>query len=78
MMDFADDFTYFSFDQLLLEARNLYRFNKHIERISLSRSDNNQPELLFHLNTRTPLTLKQLGLPTCFRCVRTRLVAANQ
>lgn len=78
MMDFADDFTYFSFDELLKEAQKLYRFNKHIKDIRLDRSGNKQPELVFHLNTNRPLSLKQLGLPVQFRCVKTRLRAANQ
>jgi len=43
MMDFADDFTYFSFDELLKEAKRLYRFNKHIKDIRLDRTGNQQP-----------------------------------
>ena len=78
MMDFADDFTYFTVDEILKEARQLYRFNKHIEQIRLDKTVNKQPELVFYINTTKPLTLKQLGLPVQFRCVKTRTVAANQ
>ncbi len=78
MMDFADDFTYFSFDELLKEVKNMYRFNKHVTDIRLDKTHNNQPELVFVINTPSPLTLRQLGLPLQFRCIKTRLVAANQ
>ena len=78
MMDFADDFTCFSIDEILKEARHLYRYNRHIKEIRLDRSVKDQPELVFHINTTGTLTLKQLGLPVKFRCVKTRLEAANR
>lgn len=78
MMDFADDFTCFSIDEILKEARDLYRFNRHITEIRIDTSINNRPELVFYINTARSLTLKQLGLPVKFRCVKTRLQAANQ
>lgn len=77
MMDFADDFTCCSMDEILREARQLYRFNKHIEKISLDTSIKQQPVLVFHIHMPKLLTLSQLGLPVAFRRIRTRLRAAN-
>jgi hypothetical protein len=77
MMDFADDFTCCSMDEILREAQQLYRFNKHIEKISLETSAKQQPVLVFYIRMPKLLTLKQLGLPIAFRRIRTRLHAAN-
>lgn len=77
-MDFADDFTYFSFEQLLEEAKQLYRYNKHVRDIRLDKSSNDEPTLNFYVDIPKRLSLGQLGLPLRFRCMPTRLVAANE
>ena len=76
-MDFADDFTYFSFEQLLDEAKQLYRHNKHVRDIRLDKSSNDEPTLNFYIDKSTRLGLHQLGLPARFRCMPTRLIVAN-
>jgi len=77
-VDFADDFTYFSYDLLLNEAKQLYRHNKYVRDIRLDRSANDEPVLNFYIDKPTRLGLHQLGLPMCFRCMPTRLVVANE
>jgi hypothetical protein len=77
MMDFADDFKYFSFELLLDEARKLYRHNKYICDIRLDRSANDEPTLSFYIDKPKRLGLHQLGLPVRFRCMPTRLIVAN-
>lgn len=76
-MDFADDFTYFSFEQLLAEAKRLYCHNKHVRDIRLDKSANDEPTLNFHIEMPTQLGLHQLGLPVRFRCMPIRFVVAN-
>lgn len=76
-MDFADDFTYFTFEQVLEEARRLYRHNKHLRTIRLDHSANDEPILEFHVTKPARLGLHQLGLPVTFRCMATRMVVAN-
>ena len=76
-MDFADDFTYFSFEQLLEEAKQLYRYNKYVRDIRLDQSSNDEPTLNFYIDTPKRFSLRQLGLPVRFRCMPTRLVAVN-
>ena len=76
-MDFADDFTYFSLEQVLAEVKKLYRNNKHIVDIRLGSAANEEPTLNFYLNKPKRLTVRQLGLPGQFRCLKTRFIAAN-
>ena len=76
-MDFADDFTYFTFDDVLREAKDLYRHNKHIIDIKMDAQAKHGPTLVFRINTRKKLSLKQLGLPAQFRRFRTEIAAAN-
>ena len=77
-MDFADDFTYFSLELLLSEARQLYRHNTYVRDIRLDKSANDGPILNFYIDKPTRLGLHQLGLPVRFRCMPTRLVVANE
>jgi len=76
-MDFADDFTYFSFEQVLQEVKRLYAHNKHIRDIRLSQVANDGPVLNFYVEKPEGLSIKQLGLPGRFRCLETRFIAAN-
>ena len=76
-MDFADDFTYFSLELLLKEAKQLYRHNRYVRDIRLDRSANDEPVLNFYIDRPNRLSLPRLGLPTRFRCIRARLVVAN-
>ena len=77
-MDFADDFTYFSLEVLLKEAKQLYRHNRYVRDIRLDRSANDEPILSFYIDRPPRLTLPRLGLPGRFRCIPTRLVVANE
>ena len=76
-MDFADDFTYFTFDQVLAEAKKLYGRNKHVQDIRLEEAANDDPTMTFYVNKPKRLTFNQLGLPGRFRCLKVRFVAAN-
>lgn len=76
-MDFADDFTYFTFEQVLEEAKRLYGHNKHIVNIDLRKSANDEPTITFTINKPKKLKVTQLGLPGQFRCLKTEFVAAN-
>ncbi len=78
-MDFADDFTYFNFDQVLTEARELYRHNRHVTAICLRQAANDsEPALEFHINKPHRLGVHQLGLPVRFRNMTTRFIVANE
>lgn len=77
-MDFADDFTYFSFEQVLAEVKKLYRYNKHVVDIRLDTAANDGPMLNFYVNKPKHLGIHQLGLPGQFRCLQTRFIAANE
>jgi len=76
-MDFADDFTYFSFEQVLAEVKKLYAHNKHVCDIRLEKAANDEPTLSFYITKPKRLALNQLGLPGRFRCMQTRFIAAN-
>ncbi|MGD8927093.1 MAG: hypothetical protein PVG20_09590 [Thioalkalispiraceae bacterium] len=77
MMDFADDFTYFTLEEVLAEVRKLYSHNKHVVDIRLDKAANDDPTLNFYVNKPQRLGLHQLGLPGQFRCLKTRFIAAN-
>ena len=76
-MDFADDFTYFTIEEVLAEVKKLYRHNKHVVDIRLDKAANDEPKLNFYVNKPKRLGLHQLGLPGQFRCLKTRFIAAN-
>ena len=76
-MDFADDFTYFSFEQVLEEVKKLYRHNRHVIDIRLDSAANDDPSIVFYVNKPERLGVHQLGLPGRFRCLKTRFIAAN-
>lgn len=76
-MDFADDFTCFSLEQVLEEVKKLYRHNRHVVDIRLESAANDEPTLNFYVNRPKRLGLHQLGLPGQFRCLKTRFIAAN-
>jgi len=77
-MDFADDFTYFTFEQVLAEVKRLYSHNKHVVDIRLDNAANDEPTLNFYVNKPKRVGLHQLGLPGQFRCLKTKFIAANQ
>ena len=66
-MDFADDFTYFTLEEVLAEVKQLYRHHKHVVDIRLDRSANDDPTLNFYVDKPRRLALHQLGLPGQFR-----------
>ena len=76
-MDFADDFTYFTFEQILAEVKRLYSRNKHVRDIRLVKAANDEPTINFYITKPKCLQVQQLGLPRQFRCLKTRFVAAN-
>ena len=76
-MDFADDFTYFTLEQVLDEVKNLYRHNKHVVDICLDTAANDGPVLNFIIRKPKRLGVHQLGLPGQFRCLKTLFIAAN-
>ncbi len=76
-MDFADDFTCFTFEQVLTEVKRLYSGNKHVKDIRLLRAANDEPVLNFYIDKPRRLSVQQLGLPGQFRCLKTRFVAVN-
>lgn len=76
-MDFADDFKYFTFELMLDEARQLYRHNRYVRDIRIDSAANDEPTLSFYIDKPQRLGLHQLGLPTRFRCMPTRLIVAN-
>lgn len=76
-MDFADDFTYFTFEEVLAEVRKLYQNNKHVVDIRLGSAANDEPTLNFYVKRPRRLGLHQLGLPGTFRCLKTNFIAAN-
>ncbi len=76
-MDFADDFTYFTIEEVLAEVKRLYRHNKHVVNIRLDSAANDEPALNFYINKPKRLSVQQLGLPGQFRCLQTRFIAAN-
>ena len=76
-MDFADDFTYFTFEEVLAEVKRLYGHNKHIVDIRLDSAANDDPTLNFYINKPKRLGIHQLGLPGRFRCLKTKFIAAN-
>lgn len=77
MMDFADDFTYFTFEQVLAEVRSMYGRNKHVREIRLDRIANDNPTIDFYVEKPKKLKLHQLGLPGRFRSLQVRLIPAN-
>ena len=76
-MDFADDFTYFTFEQILTEVKRLYSRNKHVRDIRLVKAANDEPTINFYIDKPQRLAIHQLGLPGQFRCLKTRFVAVN-
>lgn len=77
-MDFADDFTYFTFEEVLAEVKKLYSANKHVKDIRLGKAANDEPTLNFYIDQPKGLSIRQLGLPGRFRCLETRFIAANE
>jgi hypothetical protein len=76
-MDFADDFTYFTLNDVVEEAKRLFGHHRYVADIRLEQAANDEPALAIRLKTDTDLSLKQLGLPVQFRRLKTKLVAAN-
>jgi len=76
-MDFADDFTYFTFEQILAEVKRLYSRNKHVRDIRLVKAANDEPTIHFYIDKPQRLAMHQIGLPGQFRCLKTRFVAVN-
>jgi len=76
-MDFADDFTYFTFEQILAEVKRLYGRNRHVKEIRLIKAANDEPTINFYINKPQRVSIHQIGLPGQFRCLKTRFVAVN-
>ncbi|MBI3560962.1 MAG: hypothetical protein HY080_04515 [Gammaproteobacteria bacterium] len=66
-MDFVTDFTYFSMEEVLREARRLYGRNKYVCQIRLDKAATDRQEMRFFVTKPRHLTLTQLGLPLRFR-----------
>ena len=66
-MDFADDFTYFSMNEILQEVKRLYGKNKYVTFIGMSTAANEQLGIKFVVTKPRHLTIAQMGLPLRFR-----------
>jgi hypothetical protein len=76
-MDFADDFTYFTLEEILQEARRLYGQNKYVAGISLDKAVNDEPSIKMVIRKPKNLKLTQLGLPLRFRNMPVTLLQAS-
>lgn len=76
-MDFADDFTYFTLEEILAEAKRLYGQNRYVTGIRLDKSANDEPGIRMEVSKPKYLKLSQLGLPVRFRNMPVTLLHAS-
>lgn len=76
-MDFADDFTYLTLEEILREAKRLYGQNKYVTGIWLDKAANDEPGIKMAITKPKKLKLSQLGLPVRFRNMPITLLQAS-
>ena len=77
-MDFADDFTCLTLEEIVQEAKRLYAQNKYVTGIWLDQAANDEPGIKMAISNKPKaLKLSQLGLPLRFRNMPVTLLNAS-